>query len=189
MLRFFHRKEKDTDELARCPKCQKESPRAHINTCIVCGETKCISCGAWRYFYVMEKKPKGKILETKAFCSYLHEKQWIQPFIDKFLAEHKENARLLPKQNKSSVEDWFSREIGYAKYQVYCENLEEFFEDCKFYQEIEHILQEGKGLVKVENPEEATRFIRAITRRCSIPLHMLLMYGEDCCYLLVEKEA
>jgi hypothetical protein len=108
----------------RCPAC---GARSFVNKCAVCGKKRCTSCGEWFYFYVLKRGDKSRVVKTMAFCSRGCERRFLEPYIRRFHDEHKERANALLKDNRRTVEEWFSSQMGYPGHDVWSEQFERFF--------------------------------------------------------------
>lgn len=152
------------DRKAKCPNCRR---RSYVNSCIVCRKKRCTSCGAWNYWYVLQRGDRSKIVETRSFCSQDCEKRWLEPYIDKFHREYKETANALLKENRRAVEEWFSVQMGYQGYDVWCEELERFFNNPRFEEALESILTGKTRVAEFETLNEAVEFTIALSSHCS----------------------
>lgn len=146
-----------------CPQC---GDRSFVNKCVVCGKKRCTSCGEWYYFYVLKKGDKSSVVKTKAFCSTDCEKKSLEPHLKRFYEQHKDRANLLLKNRRPAVEQWFSSQMGYPKYDVWSEQFEKLFKRPKLEEALKTILRRKAQVVEFETLEEAIDLKTALFDYC-----------------------
>jgi hypothetical protein len=127
---------------------------------------RCTSCGEWYFFYVLKKGDRSSVIKTKAFCSRDCERKFFEPYIKRFYEEHLDRADLLLKNDRSAVEQWFSTQMGYPKYDVWSRQIEKLFKRPRLEEAVRTILRRKSQVVEFETLEEAVDLKTALFRYC-----------------------
>jgi hypothetical protein len=146
-----------------CPRCRD---RSFVYKCTICGIKRCTSCGEWYFFYVLKKGDRSSVIKTKAFCSGDCERKFLEPHFKRFYEEQLDRANLLLKNNRSAVEQWFSSQMGYPKYDVWSEQIEKLFKRPRLEEALRTILRRKAQAVEFETLEEAVDLTTALFRYC-----------------------